>query len=297
MKHISVLLSESIDSLEIVAGDIVLDGTLGGGGHTKEIIRRFGSTVKVIGIDLDSDALVRAEEEIKDMDHDTVFKVGAFQDSDIILDELNIAKVDKVLLDLGLSSFQIDISGRGFSFLRDEPLLMTLKKDPKEDDITAIQIVNNWKEETLADIIYGFGEEKYARRIAKAIVEQRLLKKIETTKDLRDIIQNAVGGFYKKSKIHASTRTFQAIRIAVNTELPAIEIALEKLWDRLSPGGRIAVIAFHSLEDRIVKNFFRKMANEEKGILINKKPIIPKDDEIISNPRSRSSKLRTIKKI
>lgn len=297
MKHISVLLSESIDALEIVPGDIILDGTLGGGGHTKEIIRRYGSAVKIIGVDLDSDALIRAEEEIKDMDHDTIFKVGAFQDSDKILESLEIPKVDRILLDLGLSSFQIDVSGRGFSFLRDEPLLMTMKKDPKEDDVTAMEIVNNWREETLADIIYGFGEEKYSRRIAKAIVEQRAIRKIETTKDLREIIENAVGGFYKKSKIHPATRTFQAIRIAVNTELTAIEIALERLWEKLHSNGRMVVISFHSLEDRIVKNFFRKMAQEEKGILINKKPIIPKDDEIINNPRSRSSKMRIIQKI
>ncbi len=297
MKHIPVLLEESIDNLAIVPGDIVFDGTLGGGGHTKEIIARFGSAVKIIGVDLDSDALDRAEEEIKDLDHDTIFKVSAFQDADKVFDELNIPKIDKALLDLGLSSFQLEVAGRGFSFMKNEPLLMTMKKDPDGNDVTASTIVNDWSEETLANIIYGFGEEKYSRRIAKAIIEAREIKKIETTFDLKEIIENAVGRFYKKSKIHPATRTFQAIRIAVNTELTGIEQGLEKLFDRLHTNGRIAVISFHSLEDRIVKQFFKKMEKEGFAILINKKPIIPTNDELINNPRSRSAKLRIIQKI
>lgn len=297
MKHIPVLLKESIDSLEIIPGDIVFDGTLGGGGHTKEIVRRFGSAVKVIGVDLDTDAMERANKALKDMDHDTKFIESSFHEGDIVLDNLDIPHVDKILLDLGLSSFQIDISERGFSFLREEPLLMIMKKNPKEGDITALDVVNEWSEETLANIIYGFGEERYSRRIAKAIVEARKERRIETTKDLREIIEEVVGRFYKKSKIHPATRTFQAIRIAVNRELEILEIGLDVLWKKLHIGGRMAVISFHSLEDRIVKNFFRDLSKDNKGLLINKKPIVPTNNEIINNPRARSAKLRIIQKI
>lgn len=297
MKHISVLLKESIDSLDIKEGDIVFDGTLGGGGHTKEIVRRFGSSVKIIGVDLDSDAMDRAKDSLKGMDNDTTFVGSSFHEAGIVLDNLNIPSVDRIILDLGLSSFQIDVSQRGFSFLKDEPLLMIMKKNTKEGDITAFDVINDWSEETLANIIYGFGEEKYSRRIAKAIVSKRQEKKIETTKDLREIIEEAVGLFYKKSKIHPATRTFQAIRIAVNRELEILEIGLKILWDRLHKDGRMAVISFHSLEDRIVKNFFREMKDSGQGLVINKKPIVPTNDEIINNPRSRSAKLRVIQKI
>src|SRR3989344_1695972 len=147
MKHIPVFLEESIDNLAIVPGDIVFDGTLGGGGHTKEIIHRFGSAVKIVGVDLDSDALARAEEEIKNMDHDTIFKVCAFQNADLVLEELKIPKVDRGLLDLGLSSFQLEVAGRGFSFMKNEPLLMTMKKNPGGDDVTAMMVVNDWSDE------------------------------------------------------------------------------------------------------------------------------------------------------
>lgn len=297
MKHIPVLLNESIDGLAIQSGDIVFDGTLGGGGHTKEIVNRFGSSVKIIGVDLDQDAIGRAEKALNDFDHDTVFVVESFHNAQIVLDDLNIPSIDKVLLDLGLSSFQIDISERGFSFLRDEPLLMIMKKYPKEGDISAMDVVNDWEETTLANIIYGFGEERYSRRIAKAIVEARVNKKIETTKDLREIIEDAVGRFYKKSKIHPATRTFQAIRIAVNRELEVLEVGLDVLWHKLNEGGKMAVISFHSLEDRIVKNFFRNQVKEKRGVLINKKPVVPKNQEILENPRARSAKLRIIQKL
>ncbi|MES2930176.1 MAG: 16S rRNA (cytosine(1402)-N(4))-methyltransferase RsmH [Patescibacteria group bacterium] len=297
MNHIPVLREESIDGLAIRSGDIILDGTLGGGGHTLEIIRRFGSGVKIIGLDLDHDAIDRAKSVIGDIPHDVIFRTIGFQDLDKVLDELNIPHVDRILLDLGISSFQLDIAGRGFSFQRDEPLLMTMQKEPRPEDITARDIVNTWEEKTIADIIYAFGEEKYSRRIAQAIVEVRKEKPIETTFDLVAVIDKAVGRSYRGLKIHPATRTFQALRIATNSELANLEKAIDKGFARLSQGGRMAIITFHSLEDRIVKHAFRNFKEKGFANLITKKPILPGEDEIKDNPRARSSKLRIIEKI
>jgi 16S rRNA (cytosine1402-N4)-methyltransferase len=297
MTHIPVLRDESIDGLAIRAGDIVVDGTLGGGGHTFEIIRRFGSAVKIIGLDLDADALDRARALIGDIDHDTVFRTAGFQDLDKVLDDLNMPEVDRILLDLGISSFQLEVAGRGFSFLKDEPLLMTMKKNPTSEDLTAETIVNTWEEKSLADIIYGFGEEKYSRKIAKAVVEARKERQITTTFDLVKIIEQAVGRNYRGMKIHPATRTFQALRIATNGELTNIEQGIEEGFKRLSVGGRMAIITFHSLEDRIVKRAFIAIKANGYANIITKKPIIPTHDEIIHNPRARSAKLRIIEKI
>jgi len=297
MKHISVLLNESIDGLDIKSGDIIIDGTLGGGGHTLEMIKRFGSKIKIICLDLDSDAITRAKKLIDETDSNVVFKNIGFQDMDKVLDDLGIKKVDKILLDLGLSSFQLEEGDRGFSFSKNEPLLMTMKRNPSIDDVTAYGIVNTWNEETIADIIFGFGEERHSRKIAKAIVEARLEKEIKTTFDLVEIIQKAVGKFYKGKKINPSTRTFQALRIATNSELSNLEKVIEKGFNYLSTEGRMAIITFHSLEDRIVKKAFVDLKEKEQAIIITKKPIIPSDEEIKFNPRSRSSKLRLIKKI
>jgi 16S rRNA (cytosine1402-N4)-methyltransferase len=196
-----------------------------------------------------------------------------------------------------LSSNQIEESGRGFSFKTDEPLLMTMKKDPQSTEVTANEIVNTWAEDSLADIIYGYGEDRFARRIAKAIVTAREIQPIQTAQELADIIANAVPKFGFK-KINPATKTFQAIRIAVNDELGAIKEALPKAFTRLNPaGGRISIISFHSLEDRIVKRFFKEKAEAGEGRLIVKKPIIPSPQEIAENPRSRSAKLRIIEKI
>lgn len=297
MTHISVLLHESIDGLNIKTGDIIVDGTLGGGGHTFEIIKRFGSNVKIVGLDLDKDAIGRAEELIASAPHDTIFRTAGFHEMDKVLDELGIVHVDRILLDLGISSFQLEVAGRGFSFLKDEPLLMTMKKSPTDRDLTAKEIVNFWEEKTIADIIYGFGEEKYSRKIAKAIVEARKEKPIETTFDLVKIIDGAVGKSYRGMKIHPSTRTFQALRIATNSELSNIEQVIEKGFNRLATGGRMAIITFHSLEDRIVKRAYVDLKQKGYGNIITKKPIIPTAEEIKSNPRSRSAKLRIIEKI
>jgi len=297
MSHITVLRDEAIDGLFIKKGDIIIDGTLGGGGHTFEMIKRWGLDIKIIGLDLDFDAKERTEKVIGDTPSDFVFINSGFQDIDKVLKDLSIKEVDGILLDLGLSSFQLEVAGRGFSFLKDEPLLMTMKKEPTEEDLTAADIVNTWEEESIADIIYGFGEEKYSRKIAKKIVEARKEKEIKTTFDLVKIIGDAVGGHYKGLRIHPATRTFQALRIATNSELSNLEQVIEKGFSCLKVGGHMSVITFHSLEDRIVKRAF--VALKEKGLvkILNKKPIIPTQDELKINPRSRSAKLRLIEKI
>ena len=297
MTHIPVLKDESIAGLSIKEGDVIIDGTLGGGGHTFEIIKRFGKSVKIIGLDLDIDAKARTEKLLVETPSDFIFVNSGFQDIDKVLEDLNIKEVDKILLDLGISSFQLEIAGRGFSFLKDEPLIMTMKKQLGNTDLTARDIVNSWDEKTLADIIYGFGEEKYSRKIAKAIVEAREKKEIETTFDLVKIIEEAVGRNYRGMKIHPATRTFQALRIATNNELSNLEQVIKKGFNRLSSGGRMAIITFHSLEDRIVKKAFIELKLKNYAIVITKKPIIPKQEEVKLNPRSRSAKLRLIEKI
>lgn len=296
MQHIPVLLKETVDALNLKSGDIVLDGTLGGGGHTTEIAKRMADRVKIIGLDLDKDALQRAEDKLSKIPHDATFRVANFENADEVLDDLHIVHVDSAMLDLGISSFQLEVAGRGFSFQKDEPLLMTMKKSPDANDITALDIVNTWKEETIADIIYGYGEEKYARKIARAIVAHRQDKPFATTKDLADLVVATVGKSYGRSKIHPATKTFQGLRIAVNSELASIENAIPKIFDRLKSGGRFAVISFHSLEDRIVKHSFNKFIKQGSGIGITKKPITPSIEELQINPRARSAKLRIIEK-
>lgn len=296
--HKTVLLHESVDALNLTKGGIYVDCTAGAGGHTEEIVKRMNDQVKVIGLDLDEDALKRSEERIKNtnLKSDVLWRLSNFRNFNTVLSEEKIEKVDGFLLDLGFSSYQIEDSGRGFSFLRDEPLEMTLQKSAGPADITAKMIVNEWSEESIANIIYGYGNERFSRRIAREIVSEREKEPIETTSRLVEIIENAVPFFYKKGRIHPATKTFQALRIAVNDELGALEEFLEKSFDFLNKDGRIAIISFHSLEDRIVKNFFRKKKDEEEGVLVVKKPIVPKDEELKENPRSRSAKLRIIQK-
>ncbi len=297
MNHISVLLQKTIDELNIKSGQVIVDGTLGGGGHSLEIIRRFNSSVKIIGFDLDVDAIDRVKVLTEDKKADIIFVNNGFQNIEEELKSLNIEKIDRLILDLGFSSFQLEESGRGFSFLLDEPLLMTLKKDLTDEDLTAGEIVNEWAEDSLADIIYGFGEEKYARRIAKAIVLARVEKEIKTTFDLVSILEKSIGRFYRGKKIHFATKTFQALRIATNRELENLAEVIDKGFNFLSQGGRMAIITFHSLEDRLVKRRFKELAENGQAKLINKKPYIPSETEIESNPRSRSAKLRLIEKI
>lgn len=297
MQHKTVLLHESISELDIKKGDIFVDGTLGNGGHTEEVCRRFDRDVTVIGIDTDIDAISRAKERLSLQGFDVKYLEGNFRDIDKLLESINIKKVDKIILDIGLSSNQFEESGRGFSFQKDEPLIMSFKKDLKDGDLTAKEIVNEWNEENLLAIISGYGEEQFAYRIAKAIVRSRALKPIETTSELVDIILSATPKFYHHRKIHPATKTFQALRITVNDELESLKKGIRNSFEILNKNGRLAVISFHSLEDRIVKQFFNDYEKEGVGKKTTKKPIAPQDEELEQNPRSRSAKLRVIEKI
>jgi 16S rRNA (cytosine1402-N4)-methyltransferase len=295
--HKSVLLKETIGGLDIKPGDVVVDATLGGGGHSAEICSLYGNKVKIIGLDADAGAIAKAQERLGGMDCDFKAVLSNFRDLEKVLQNLEISAVDKILADLGLSTFQLEEFGRGFSFQKDEPLLMTFKSNPEEEDITALDIVNNWKAENIAQILWGYGEERYGRKIANAISEARDQRRIETTTELVEIIRNAVPKSYLRQKTHFATRTFQALRIATNDELRTLSGFLEKSYQYLKPGGRIAIITFHSLEDRIVKRFFKEKEKEQRGKLINKKPIGPSDEELRENKRARSAKLRIIEKI
>jgi 16S rRNA (cytosine1402-N4)-methyltransferase len=293
MIHRTVLLNEAINLLDIKKGDFFVDGTLGNGGHT-ELVAKTLPDVKIVAIDLDRDAIERSRERLKDFKNIT-FVEGNFENIDEILSGLSL-KADKILLDVGLSSNQLEESGRGFSFSKVEPLKMSFKKDLEESDFDAYRIVNFWDEDSLRTIIKHYGEEKFAGRIARGIVKTRILKKLETTEDLVNVILANTPKFYHHGRIHPATRTFQAIRIAVNNELQNLENCIIKSMDVLNSKGRIAVISFHSLEDRIVKNNFKEMENLGLGTRVTKKPVVPKEEEIENNPRSRSAKLRVFEK-
>jgi len=297
MVHETVLLKETVDGLNLKPGDIIFDGTLGGGGHSVYIAEKFGRAIKIIAVDRDKEALKRAEVRLNNVDANYSLFLSDYRNIDQVLDKEGVEKIQGIIFDLGLSSNQLDESGRGFSFRNDEPLLMTFTSPEDKPLVTAMTVVNNWSQETLADVIYGYADERYARRIAKKIVEFRQKQEIRTTCELVEIIRQAVPAIYRRGKIHFATKTFQAIRIAVNDELGALREGLSRGFQKLSRGGRMAVISFHSGEDREVKNYFREQVKEKKGILINKKPITATDDELNKNPRSRSAKLRIIEKI
>lgn len=297
MAHESVLLKESIDGLDLREGDTYLDATLGSGGHAEEVFRRMGKKVTIAGVDADPMSIEIARQKLDLAGAETQTGVLNFREIDRASELLGVLPPNKILFDLGWSTDQFEEGGRGFSFLRDEPLVMTFGGEVGPEDTTAYDVVNSWQEENLADVIYGYGEEKYARRIAKAIVARRAQGPIKTSLELADLVKAAVPLFYRFGRLHPATRTFQAIRIAVNDELRTLEQGLKKGFDLLKEEGRMAVISFHSLEDRIVKNFFRSKKEEGVAELINKKPITPSDEEISKNPRSRSAKLRIIQKI
>lgn len=298
--HKTVLLDEAIEGLDLPKDSdkekVVIDATFGGGGHSLAIIEKYHG-VKIIAFDQDLGAFEKAKIKFEGLDLRIKFINLNFRDLDEVLSKEEIKGVDGIVFDLGLSSDQLENSGRGFSFMKDEPLLMTMKENILPEDLTAKEIVNTWGEKSLADIIYGYGEERFSRRIARGIVEAREKKDILSTKDLVKIIERSVPNLYRKGRIHCATKTFQALRIAVNDELGALQAGLEKGFNILNVKGRMSVISFHSLEDRIVKNFFRNKAKEEKVILINKKPITPREEEIKNNARSRSAKLRVLEKI
>ena len=308
--HKAVLLNEIVQGLTGTVGSEAnaeesvgkspwyIDSTLGGCGHALAIAQALKGKLNIIGLDRDNAAIERAKELLAGKTNKTILENADFRNMDEIIAKYSsqdgITGIDMILLDLGISSDELENSGKGFSFLKDEPLLMTMG-DPTKYPFTAKDILNNWKEEDIANVIYGYGEERFARRIADAVINYREKKKIETTAELCEIIKNAVPGFYRRGKIHPATRTFQALRIAVNDELNALKEGLEKGYKILNMKGRMAVISFDSLEDRIVKEFYRNKSKE--GAIITKKPIIASREEIAENPRSRSAKLRIIQKI
>ncbi len=283
--HRSVLLHEVLEGLDLAPGKVMIDGTLGLGGHSREALAE-NPGLRVIGIDRDPK---RLQEVGKSLEIDTW--QGNFAEMDKALIAFGLAHVDAILLDLGFSSDQLEDIEKGLSFQNDGPLDMRLSGQ----GFTAADILNSWDESAIELILKGFGEERHAWRIAQAIGQRRKVKPFETTSELVAVIEGIVPGGYHK--IHPATRTFQALRIAVNEEFPSLEKALEKGWEALKPGGRFAIISFHSLEDRIVKNFFRERAQDEEGELISKKPITASETEVAENPRSRSAKLRIIKKL
>lgn len=294
MKHVPVLLEEAVSVLALRPDSVVVDCTLGGGGHGRAIVQELGPKGVYIGLDADP-AAVEAAAGLKQAEARVELVNDNFANLRQILAGLALAP-NAVLADLGWRTDQFENGGKGFSFLGDEPLLMTFG-DPERHLFTAADVVNDWGEESIADIIYGYGEERHARRIAKAIVSAREAGEIKTAKQLAAIVEGAVPAFYRRLKIHPATRTFQAIRIAVNDELGALRTLLEDGFDCLAPGGRIAIISFHSLEDRLVKQFFNQQARDQKALKLIKKPIVASEAEREANPRSRSAKLRVIEKI
>ena len=306
-KHKPVLLNECIEGLNIKKDGIYIDGTLGGAGHSKEILRNLSEKGLLIGIDRDEDALNAAKQNLKEFKN-VKYIHGNHDDIKEILEDIGIDKVDGILLDLGVSSYQLDERNRGFSYLGENELDMRMDKS---QNLTAKIVVNTYKEEDLANIIYEYGEEKFSRSIARNICKYRKQKEIETTKELVEIIENSIP---KSKQIggHPAKKTFQAIRIEVNNEIKPLEKTVEDCIDVLAPKGRLCIITFHSLEDRAVKNAYNKAKGictcpkdlpycvcgaKELGIIINKKPIIASYEEQEDNTRSKSAKLRIFEKI
>jgi 16S rRNA (cytosine1402-N4)-methyltransferase len=322
--HKTVLLQEAVDALNLKKGNTVVDATLGGGGHSREILEKIGNSGTLIAFDRDLKAIesfigiknnelrIENEESVAIFKKDNVYLVNSnFSQIKKVLAILDFEEVDAVLADFGLSSDQLDDADRGFGFMSDGPLDMRMNKDDANQQ-TASDVVNNYSEYDLKRIIKEYGQENYAGSIVKKIVKTRAEKKIETTGELVNVIAGAVPGKYRHGKIHFATRTFQALRIEVNNELRSIEKFLQDSIDSLKKNGRLAVISFHSGEDRIAKNIFRENArgcicpkefpvcrcgNEPRVKIITRKIIAPTEKEIEDNPRSRSAKMRVIEKI
>lgn len=306
--HVSVLLNECIENLNIKADGIYVDGTLGGAGHSYEIAKKLSNKGKLIGIDRDTEALRAAKQKLKEFSN-IEYVHGNHDDIKSILEQLNIDKVDGILLDLGMSSYQIDETKRGFSYMTDSKLDMRMDTTQELD---ATIVVNNYKEEDLARILYEYGEEKFSRQIARNICEYRKNKKIETTTQLVEIIEKSIPNYAKDGKGHPAKKTFQAIRIEVNNEIEPLYNTVINCIKVLKPRGRLCIITFHSLEDRAVKMAYSDalgrctcpkdlpycICNKEVlGKIITKKPILPTEQEIEKNSRSKSAKLRVFERI
>lgn len=307
-KHKSVLLDECIENLKIRKDCVYVDGTLGGGGHSYHILKALNGTGMLIGIDRDTDALQAASEKLKEFSN---FKTVHDNHANIknILERLELSGVDGILLDLGVSSYQLDEANRGFSYMHDAKLDMRMNR---EDELSAYEVVNNYSEEKLFRIFVDYGEEKFSRSIARKICQKRESKPIETTFELVDIIKSAMPSKALNEKQHPAKRVFQAIRIEVNQELEKLKQAVEDSILSLNDGGRLCIITFHSLEDKIVKHAYEEMEGrctcppnfpvcvcgyKSYGKIINKKPITSSDEELEENPRARSAKLRVFERI
>ena len=306
--HISVLLNECIEGLNIKENGIYVDGTLGGAGHSAEIVKRL-TTGRLIGIDQDTNAIKAAEKRLEEYKDKVTLVHDNFSNIKAVFSQLGIEKADGFLLDIGVSSHQLDEAERGFSYMHDAPLDMRMNRD---NSFSAYNVVNEYSEDELSEIIYKYGEERWSKRIAQFIVAERKQKPIETTFELVDIIKKAVPKGARKDGPHPAKRTFQAIRIEVNGELEILERTIDDMTELLNPGGRLCIITFHSLEDRIVKNAFRKQENpctcppefpvcvcgkKKRANVITRKPILPSDEELEFNHRSRSAKLRILERI
>lgn len=294
--HVPVLLKEVLEIFDPQPGQNYIDATINGGGHASAILEKIGSTGRLLGIDWDSGLI----EELK-----IKFRKSKFKNTALICDnyanlksisaEYNFNQIDGIIFDLGFSSHQLEKSGGGFSFLRDEPLDM--RYNPKTNELSAEKIINTWSKEAIADVLWKFGEERFSRRIASAIVDARAAKPIRRTNELVRVVARSVPAFYLNKKLHPATKAFQALRIAVNGELDNLEKGLSGALEALSIEGKIIVISFHSLEDRIVKNIFREESRKRSVKLLTPKPVIPSLEETKNNPRARSAKLRAVKKI
>ena len=308
-KHYSVLLEETVDGLNIKPDGIYVDGTLGGGGHAYEVCSRLGDKGSIIGIDQDEAAIEAAGIRLKDFGEKVTIVRSNYGDMKLQLQKLGIDKVDGIVLDLGVSSYQLDTAERGFSYREDAPLDMRMDR---RQTMTARDIVNDYSEMDLYRVIRDYGEDKFAKNIAKHIVMEREKRSIDTTGELTEIIRRAIPMKYQKKSGHPAKRTFQAIRIELNRELEVLRDTLDDMIDILNPGGRLCIITFHSLEDRIVKSAFKKnenpctcpshfpvcvCGNVSKGNVITRKPILPSDEELEVNSRSKSAKLRIFERV
>ncbi len=307
-KHKSVLLDETIEMLNIKPNGIYVDGTLGGGGHSYEICKHLGDKGRLIGIDQDEAAILAGSDRLKEFGDKVTIVRSNYCNMKTVLLNLGIQKVDGILLDLGVSSYQLDTPERGFSYKENAPLDMRMDT---RNEITAKDIVNGYSEHDLYRIIRDYGEDKFAKNIAKHIVRVREEKPIETTDELTEAIKAAIPMKLRMNSGHPAKKTFQAIRIELNKELEVLSTSLDHMIEMLNDKGRLCIITFHSLEDRIVKSSFRKNENPctcppnfpvcvcgniSKGTVITRKPIVPSDDEMINNKRSKSSKLRVFEK-
>lgn len=307
--HVSVLLKETVEQLNIRPDGIYVDGTLGGGGHAYEVLRRLSPKGRLIGIDQDADAIKAAGERLLEFGSRVTIVRSNYCNMRLELQKLGIDRVDGILLDLGVSSFQLDSAERGFTYREDAPLDMRMDRRQAK---TARDIVNEYSEQELFRVIRDYGEDKFAKNIAKHIAAARAIKPIETTGELVEIIRRAIPAKVRMNGGHPAKKTFQAIRIELNGELEVLKNSLDDMIDPLKPGGRICVITFHSLEDRMVKTIFKTnenpctcpshfpvcvCGNKPKGRLAVKKPIVPGEEELTKNKRSKSSKLRVFERI